>query len=62
MKCLFFILSIFVLASCHSKFYDGEGNKLPQKAVRLLVVSQYCKIDSAEQTYLNRYFYANPTR
>jgi hypothetical protein len=40
-------------------FYDGEGNAIPDSAVHLLVMSQFVKIDRAEQDYLNKYFYFN---
>lgn len=59
MKILFAAIMVMSIVSCQQKYYDGEGNKIPKKAVHLLVISQYCKIDSAERAYLNKYFYAN---
>lgn len=39
-------------------FYNGEGDALPNKAVELLVLSQYAKITPAEADTLNKYFYS----
>lgn len=39
-------------------FFDGEGNTLPNKAVELLVLSQYANITPAEADTLNKYFYS----
>lgn len=57
MKYLFILLLMATFWSCNSKFYDGEGNRIPKKAVRLLVQSQFVIMDSSENAYINKYFY-----
>ena len=43
------------------RFYDGEGNTIPNNIVHLLVNSQYMVVTKAEQDTLNRYFYYTKT-
>lgn len=40
------------------KLSDGEGNPLPQRAVKLLVMSQYCRMDKKQLDSLDYYFYS----
>jgi hypothetical protein len=62
-----FLLVFFVLPSCSNKpatvecakYYDGEGNSIPDTAIHLLVISQYTHITDEEQLFLNKYFYAS---
>jgi hypothetical protein len=39
----------------HTIFYDGEGNTLPDSAVKLMVQDHYVWISTAESTYLSHY-------
>ncbi len=52
-----YLLILMLFCSCNSKFYDGEGNRIPEKAVHLLVRSQFVIMDSAEDACINKYFY-----
>lgn len=38
-------------------YYDGEGNPLPDKAVKLLVISQFGHLTAEEIQYLDQYIY-----
>lgn len=38
-------------------FYDGEGNKIPTNAVRLLVRSQFVLMNNSEEDTIRKYFY-----
>ena len=40
-------------------FYDGEGNVIPDKIVRLFVQSQFVKMTKPETDSVNKYFYFN---
>jgi hypothetical protein len=50
-------LRAVILPDIHHSFRDGEGNELPEKAVRLLVMSQYVILDASEKEYLHKYFH-----
>lgn len=53
-----YLLIIILLSSCRA-YYDGEGNRIPHKAVRILVRSQFVHIDTSQQKTLDKYFYVN---
>jgi len=38
-------------------FYDGEGNVIPYRAVKLLVDAQFVKMTSAEEDTIKKHFY-----
>jgi hypothetical protein len=53
-----YILIILFLSSCaSSKYYDGEGNRIPKKVVKLLVRDQFIISNHYEDSVLNKYFY-----
>lgn len=58
--CIFgFIGTYYVVsatASCNCPLYDGEGNKVPDKAVKALVKSQYVQTTPEEDSLITRYF------
>jgi hypothetical protein len=39
------------------KYYDGEGNEIPQRAVELLVMSEYVRLLPKEIDTLQKHFY-----
>ena len=43
--------------SCNPKFYDGEGNRIPIKVVKLFVISQFANMSPQEQQKIDKYFY-----
>lgn len=47
----------FVAGKSTVTFHDGEGNPIPPAAVQALVKDQFVKVDSAEYSLLNTYFY-----
>jgi hypothetical protein len=57
MKTLIFFLAV-IFCSCSSpKYYDGEGNPIPDHVVSLLVKSQFVVMTAKEDSTINKYFY-----
>lgn len=65
------LLCLFVIAalcSCHSteqKFYDGEGNEVAIKDIRLLIKASYTIVSDSEYNRLDSVFYStkhNPVK
>jgi hypothetical protein len=53
-----YIIILLFLSSCASKkYYDGEGNVIPEEAVRLLVRDQFIISNPYEDSILKKYFY-----
>ncbi len=39
-------------------FYDGEGNKIPNRVIHILVLSKFVQIMPSDKDSLDKYFYA----
>lgn len=58
MRKLFISTLLLSFFSCNTiKYYDGEGNEIPQQAVSLLVKSQFVIMTAKQDSVINQYFY-----
>lgn len=46
-----------LLLSCSPRFYDGEGNKIPTKAVQKYVMRHFVMLDSTDEALVRKHFY-----
>lgn len=53
---LFFACLIALFYSCCPKYFSGEGNKIPTRAVKMLVRDQFVILPANEIDTLNKYF------
>jgi hypothetical protein len=50
------LLGVIIGKETRPTFCDGEGNRIPEEAVNLLVQSQYVILTPTEDSILNHYF------